>query len=790
MAVTVNINTTGAPNLTEITDAESKVNWAAFGGGGAGLTDEGDFVIEGTQSVSKQITGVGTLKGHWYEWVVAGGTALDFSIGGAQEGDHVFMWIYCTTPTLIDTLAAGGLRIRLGSSTTNWVEWYMNGSDTYAEGGWIKYVIDPRKPPSNSSGTFDISAVSHFGAALLTTGTVKTQNLAIDSIHYGTGYQVEGTSTTDDLFGDIVADDIGTNQYGIVREDNGIVFVRGHIQLGDNTDTTGVASTLTDKDKVVVFENPFYYNGTEVVSSVHEDLIGISCVGNDNAITSIILGTKVGSGDTAVGSNGLLIQSSNQDIAAFFDASGLEIDSTDVLQIYGTTFSTLLGGVILGDDTGHDFIGTVVDKCGVFNTIGKTVIRNVTVSGHIPRKDLVEFAKQDDNTVFTDYANEANQDEIDNVLIFPATEVAAEDNFYIGMAFRFDQIIFNISTAGVGGTVDWEYWDGSTWTALSGGNSATFELTSSGVQTLTYTTPTDWETTAIDGETKFWIRANLTATYSTNPLVARIWTTPLPGAMLWNDNIDIKNTNFNANTDTTLDIAAIRHNDDNGTAVTYDNLKFSGNDTDVLADDDGESNDFTVTTGTDKVNVTGHPYVTDDRVTLITTVTLPLGLDATTGYYVINETANDFELSLTASPGAAVDIQDTGTGTHTVRKALIVNTTNTADPGSERNSKDGDVLIINAVNITVTVKDQAGDPVETAQVYIEDSNSTILMNEDTNASGVATESYNYAGDESIIVRIRKSSTGDTKYFPINTTGLIESTGFSLAVTFIADPIVT
>ena len=94
-----------------------------------------------------------------------------------------------------------------------------------------------------------------------------------------------------------------------------------------------------------------------------------------------------------------------------------------------------------------------------------------------------------------------------------------------------------------------------------------------------------------------------------------------------------------------------------------------------LKDDTAADNAFTVTTATDRINVTSHPYAADDKVYLNSTDTLPAGLNSTTSYFVININANDFQLSLTASPGAAVGITDTGTGTHTVRKDAPTNIT-------------------------------------------------------------------------------------------------------------------
>ncbi len=82
---------------------------------------------------------------------------------------------------------------------------------------------------------------------------------------------------------------------------------------------------------------------------------------------------------------------------------------------------------------------------------------------------------------------------------------------------------------------------------------------------------------------------------------------------------------------------------------------------------------FTTDFGTDdKLDITSHGFVNDDRIMVTSSSQdLPVGLDSATVYYVVNKTTNDFELSLTSS-GAAVDITDNGTGTHTAKKVSVV----------------------------------------------------------------------------------------------------------------------
>lgn len=74
---------------------------------------------------------------------------------------------------------------------------------------------------------------------------------------------------------------------------------------------------------------------------------------------------------------------------------------------------------------------------------------------------------------------------------------------------------------------------------------------------------------------------------------------------------------------------------------------------------------FTVDAGTDVFTSNGHPFVDGDLVLVSSTTTLPSPLVASTLYEVRDSTTSTFKLSSTAG-GAALDITDTGTGTHSV----------------------------------------------------------------------------------------------------------------------------
>jgi hypothetical protein len=101
------------------------------------------------------------------------------------------------------------------------------------------------------------------------------------------------------------------------------------------------------------------------------------------------------------------------------------------------------------------------------------------------------------------------------------------------------------------------------------------------------------------------------------------------------------------------------------------------------------------------------------------------------------------------------------------------------------------VTINNAVPVSVHVIDQGGTDIQNAQTAIyATSGWTQLLNADTDVDGLAGYSHNYLGDTDITIRVRKSSTGSTRYFPFTGIGTIDENGFTLNVRLTEDTIVT
>lgn len=358
-------------NLTNVTLANDNTGFSVWKRDGTGGTpsaiSETDVFIQGTGACSVKVSNQGVVLAY-----ATGGINLSAS------GTHVYVWANMLAGGLMTNRNATnpGLAIFLNSNGTisgsNWSMWAVDGADTYP-GGWVRYVIDVSKTATLTGGTLNLSSVQWIGMYCNTQPNVaKFDNLVVDRIDYttaGTGLSVYGTSTTDDLFGDILTADEGTvnNKYGVVTSKEGIIYVRGTIELGDDA---GVNSSLhTDVDKTVVFESPKYYDGTSEADAVSTTFQQFKFVGNGTGSTSVTLGKKVGTGDSASGRNGLTFIQSDVPVTMDFDDGNV-----GDANIYGSNFQDVSGGLTWGTDTTHECIGNNFSGCTQFDP-GSILIR-------------------------------------------------------------------------------------------------------------------------------------------------------------------------------------------------------------------------------------------------------------------------------------------------------------------------------------------------------------------------------------------------------------------------------
>ncbi|MCK4501295.1 hypothetical protein KAU11_12415 [Candidatus Babeliales bacterium] len=234
-------------DLTDIDLAEVVTNYSALGGGGAGLAADIDFALQGTYSLTKQVSNA--LKGIVYN-------NASVTIGA---DDHFYVWLYCTTPGMLDTEANGGMRVTIGTSTANYTEWYVKGAAEYAEGGWICFPVryqTTAPSPGSITGTPGASP-THVGGQIFTTAAVKAVNFGLDAQRIGSGIVITGGTGADPLAtftGAADKNDLVANRWGQLANKPGGFALQGKILIGDS----GNACELTETGKLItITDTPF-----------------------------------------------------------------------------------------------------------------------------------------------------------------------------------------------------------------------------------------------------------------------------------------------------------------------------------------------------------------------------------------------------------------------------------------------------------------------------------------------------------------------------------------------------
>jgi len=575
---------------TVVTGAESTTNW---GNDTITAAEQWDLRVQNQYSIGFQASNKDGMG--YYDYSATG--SFDFTSGGTDWGKHVYMWVNYLSSFNLDPLVAGtqtGCALVIGSSSSDYAGYCVFDNTTFDRypGGWKLWALDPRKPPSWTVGTPDYSAIDMFGVWVETTSSFRADNLFIDAIKVGTGIRAYGTGTTDDSWQDILDDDMGTeaNRWGIAQEQDGIIYLYGQIDIGDDQSTN--ATTFTDQGRILQWVTQEYYDANgDWVPLIGDDLFEFNIVSNSTGSTSftdgVIVGTDSGrSGSTFIGSD-------LHDVVVNLDDGN---NASNDVNLYNTSFKQIKRGINWINDGDHVFYNGVVAKCGQFDPVGAPIIRNCTFAETAEFPTALDAAVMEDNgTSFTDETADANDSGgAGDVNLLPATP-NTNDAFYFGSQYKFDTITIDITTSGGATTVlAWEYYNGSTWAAVTGLEDGTDNFNNAYMDRVTYTLPSAWEKTTIDSGTYgpyYFIRARVT-TAGSQAVAEQIWLDgPGAGAALkWNSNININNCNFLANADDDNDPAAIEH-PTAGTTFGYTDMGFSGNDYDIINTSDSTEED-------------------------------------------------------------------------------------------------------------------------------------------------------------------------------------------------------
>jgi hypothetical protein len=307
-------------DLTDITTAETLTNWSALGGGQAGLSDETDYYIQGTQCVSKSgFTAV--TKGQIFS---AGATTI-------TAGNAVFMWAKQNNRNLMDIQASGGAQLVIGDGIAAYDQFYVDGSDSEgsALAGWRNYAVDPTATPSATTGA--PTATTFFGMqwAILGSGSLKGSPNGIDVIRHGrelrftNGDLANGYATFD---GAAVFDGDTARAWGILTPIQGGYLHHGHLVLGQS----GTPVDFRDSNRsIIVLDDTFLpstFNEISIVdasSNVEWTGIQLSHLGTTAPmILNLNVGTFVGIGCRFAGCGATTFSSAQSCTNSTWETSG------------------------------------------------------------------------------------------------------------------------------------------------------------------------------------------------------------------------------------------------------------------------------------------------------------------------------------------------------------------------------------------------------------------------------------------------------------------------------------
>ncbi|MHC4546469.1 MAG: hypothetical protein ACYSYL_18480, partial [Planctomycetota bacterium] len=115
-------------------------------------------------------------------------------------------------------------------------------------------------------------------------------------------------------------------------------------------------------------------------------------------------------------------------------------------------------------------------------------------------------------TVFVDETTANNSAVVDDITLMPSSP-NTNDAYYWGHSQEFNQLKLEISQAASSlfCVLAWEYWNGSTWTALSNVTDGTSNFENSGVNVVSWDAPVGWSTTSVNSQGPYYyVRARNT----------------------------------------------------------------------------------------------------------------------------------------------------------------------------------------------------------------------------------------------------------------------------------------
>ena len=287
-----------------------------------------------------------------------------FSFLSAVDLTNKVLYIWAMCSGKLDTLANGGLRIRVEDGSANWGVWYVAGSNTWA-GGWQPWCVHTSTTFSSSSATPPtISAITKAGIVFVTTGSATAINCWWDALRYGTYLGIKaGTDVSPGTIQNMIdAEDNVSNKYGVMFVYEGLVIIQGKLTFGSTTG--GDATYFKDtSEKVLIFADKL------VPASWYD----ITLQGNGTATTKVYFGTKVGGS----GATGITARAANS--AKPFTITASDTNITEY-GFYGCNFYQASTITLQAYSVVKEFLDCIVSKSAEMLP-GTGIVQSCTLTG-------------------------------------------------------------------------------------------------------------------------------------------------------------------------------------------------------------------------------------------------------------------------------------------------------------------------------------------------------------------------------------------------------------------------
>jgi hypothetical protein len=369
-------------DLTDIDLAEAaSTGWTAFnisGGGGGTPAFGADFGMQGAGCWDKAASNAER------------GLAVNKTPGAGTvaAGVHIFVWGFNATPGVCTNLATRGAYVIIGTATNAFVQFHVEGSDTYGASGRVAkcYPIDyvttantgsiPYRTVTGTPG----ATPTYFGFGLNTNAIVKGSNMGCDAIRYGTGAYITAGEVADPatFAGFRAQNDNINNRWGILTLVGGSYELQGLFVIGQNNAGTPTLAYFDDSDKaIVIVDTPHseatftqiivdHASTTCILTNINITAAGTHnpgqfVVNNASSTVTITGGTWTDIGITTLRAgctiDGLTWRTTDAITLNDADVQNCIIDKNTATSAMVTTPSNMTGNVLdnlfISDGTGH-----------------------------------------------------------------------------------------------------------------------------------------------------------------------------------------------------------------------------------------------------------------------------------------------------------------------------------------------------------------------------------------------------------------------------------------------------